>query len=379
MSRPCWTFPLLGLLLLPAALSACLWDLDTLEMERSRFPSTLELISGKFLRHSPEFYNWRIQDRQAKLYLEPDNLAYYDDLAVAYDKTGQHDKAIETILKKEAKKPGLYETYANLGTFYIHSGQLEKGVEYIGKAMKINPDAHFGREEYQKYVVEYVLSRSKGGKPKLPLTRARSGSAEPADFYEFLAQRKDQTRLNEEELKAAVKGVLGMMKFGKHDAPVLLEVLGNLLGDRRSGNRLDAKLLAARAYLKASYEVTDEGERDAYRKMAAEVRVMQTRDNGYYDSIPLEEIEADFQKELADAHQWYADLRERELKWVRESADPEAAFAQLYREEPKVGSLIWENAVRRLYHPGPTELVACLIVAWLVSWLIRRRRAARAR
>ena len=147
------------LLLTPALLHACLWDYDTLKMERSRFPTTLELITGKFLRHSPEFYQWRIEDRQRRLYNEPDNLALYDDLAVAYSKLGQQDKAIETILLKEQKHPGLYETYANLGTFYIFVGEWEKSAETIDKALAINPDAHFGRERYQKYLVEYVLKR----------------------------------------------------------------------------------------------------------------------------------------------------------------------------------------------------------------------------
>ena len=44
--------------LVPSAAVACLWDSDTIKMERSRFPTTLELITGKFLRHSPEFYEW---------------------------------------------------------------------------------------------------------------------------------------------------------------------------------------------------------------------------------------------------------------------------------------------------------------------------------
>jgi len=35
---------------------ACLWDYDTLAMERQKFPDALELITGKFLRHSKPFY-----------------------------------------------------------------------------------------------------------------------------------------------------------------------------------------------------------------------------------------------------------------------------------------------------------------------------------
>ncbi|WDQ19366.1 hypothetical protein [Rhodopirellula sp. P2] len=32
-----------------------------------------------------------------------------------------------------------------------------------------------------------------------------------------------------EEIQAAAKGVMGMMRFGNHDSPVLLEALGDLL------------------------------------------------------------------------------------------------------------------------------------------------------
>jgi len=41
---------------------ACLWDYDTLAMEQQRFPNVLELISGTFLYHSTEFYQWRVTD-----------------------------------------------------------------------------------------------------------------------------------------------------------------------------------------------------------------------------------------------------------------------------------------------------------------------------
>ena len=75
--------------LIPSLALACAWDYDTLKMERQRFPSALELITGKFLRHSPEFYEWRIRDSEAKLAADPNNLAYLDDLAVAYDKVGK--------------------------------------------------------------------------------------------------------------------------------------------------------------------------------------------------------------------------------------------------------------------------------------------------
>ena len=125
---------------------ACLWDKDTLRMEKRQFPSTLELITGKFLRHTPEFYYWRIQQRTKQLTGTLADSLLYDDLAVAYSKLGNDEKAIEIMMKQDSIAPNRYETYANLGTFYIHDGKLRDGLIYISKAIEINPNAHFGRE-----------------------------------------------------------------------------------------------------------------------------------------------------------------------------------------------------------------------------------------
>ncbi len=180
--RPAPLLALLAVALVPAGALACSWDYDTLKMERTRFPGTLELITGKFLRHSPEFYRWRIENRLKRLESDPANLALLDDLAVAYDKTGRHDLAIETALRADAIRPGRYETAANLGTFHFHAGQLHEGLPHIGRALAINSDAHFGREKYQKLLAEYILSRPAGA---LPLAEIRSGSL-TGTFAEFI-------------------------------------------------------------------------------------------------------------------------------------------------------------------------------------------------
>ena len=113
-------------------------------MERQQFPKAQELIVGHFVRHSSTYYKWRISDRNAKE-LAKRTPADFDDLAVAYDKLGQHDKAIETILAKIKRWPDIhrYESEANLGSFLIHSGRFEEGLGHIDKAIEINPDAHF--------------------------------------------------------------------------------------------------------------------------------------------------------------------------------------------------------------------------------------------
>jgi tetratricopeptide (TPR) repeat protein len=355
---------LLLLVLLPSLAVACLWDYDTLLAERSRFPSTLELITGKFLRHSPEFYEWRVKDRLKKLESDPENLAFLDDLAVAYDKLGKQDLAIELMEKKEKIKPGLYETAANHGTFHAHAGRFAEALPYLKKAIEINPDAHFGREKYQILLIEYSLAKP-----------------DQVEFAQYIANNAGIDLSQKEQLQAAVKGVLGIIRFGNHDNPKVLAALGSLLcfyhGEAPD---YDAKALAARAYLKAANLSKDETQRNRFRELARMAISLQF-------GLELETVEAEFRRELDDANKWYEELRQRELDWIAAGTDVDAEFAKLYAEEPaslqtrSEGNLDHTSRHRRgeqrilaLLIGGPIVLLAVLIggvfalfrfVAWL--------------
>ena len=385
-------------LLIPSVTVACSWDYDTIKMERNRFPETLELITGKFLRHTPEFYEWRIQNRLDRLERDPTNAALLDDLAVAYDKTGQHDKAIETALRTERIHPGRYETAANLGTFYIHAGRPADGIPHIDRALKINPEAHFGREKYQKLLVEYVLQRRQDVPFSFPLAdvtdRTGTNSESPSGdvvtmddtFADFL-QGDRREFLTPEETSEAVKGISGMMKFGQHDSPVLLEALGTLLVQEGYRPSVDAKLLAARAFLKASIEVSEESARLAYRAMATRALQMQAPHGGSStEEVTLQQVEADFEQELAEARSWYAELRSRELSWIGEGKNPEDEFDRVYYVAPEVSGMDVidpmtheERWQRRLLGAG---IVCVLVIAaglagtvFLVRRVLARRTA----
>ena len=341
MKPPCrLILVLVAVLVMPAFAAACLWDFDTLKQERARFPSTLELITGKFLRHSNEFYEWRIQDRLNKLRTEPTNMALHDDLAVAYEKTGQHSEAIKTILAKEEIQSGLYETYSNLGTFHILAGDFDQGLPFIDKALAINPDAHFGRERYQKWLVEYALTRLADGRLRFPLRMKVEDAKEnnvAIDFRDYLRQQLGTQSLSIEESKKAVQAVLGMMRFANHRNPLLLEALGDLLvGANNQGSPNDAKNLATRCYLKASYEFanTDEVAQQRFRELADESLLMQTAGAGSFSQLELAELEKSFKAELADAEKWYADLKAQEVGWIQNGLDADAEFDRLYSLEP---------------------------------------------
>lgn len=315
----------------------CGWDYDTVKMERQAFPTVLELITGKFLRHSSALYYWRVKDRTDKLKAYPDSLHYYDDLGVAYDKIGEHENAIQAMLDKEKLSPGLYETYANLGTFYIHNGQYEEGLTYIKKAIEINPEAHFGREVYQQYLVEYIISKRDSVGASLPLAGYKQNN-----FYHFLKERHFRDAIangsnEQDEISKAIKGVAGMMRFGHFDSPVLLEAIGDLLSQAKSGHGASGHL-ASRAYLKASYELKDENAKAAYERLAKA-----SREEGYNPmghsgthAYSMRKLHYALKWEIKAGDAWYDSIRTDEMNWIKAGLNPDSAFSAKYYEDPEV-------------------------------------------
>jgi tetratricopeptide (TPR) repeat protein len=358
----------------PVTVQACFWDYDTLKEERRRFPTALELITGKFARHSKEFYEWRIQDRLNKLQSDPTSLAWHNDLAVAYEKTGQHAKAIELMLEKEKRSPGEYETASNLGTFYILAGDFESGLPYIDKALAINPDAHFGREKYQKWLVEYALSKRTGKQLKFPL-RTGSFKGQGMNFRHFLEEKSGQHWLSVEEIQAAVKGILGMLRFANHENPLLLEALGDLLsGDHDRMEDKDAKRLAARCYLKASAVVQDEDSKQAYLENACGALLWQSRSPPESsDQLELSELQADFATELNEADEWYATLKQKELNWIREGRDVDAEFDRLMDLEMRQEEAATSEPKSRLSFTIASSSALVIVIFSLIA--IRKTRS----
>ncbi|MEO9592141.1 hypothetical protein [Rhodopirellula bahusiensis] len=308
----------------PRDLSACLWDYDTLAMERRLFPGAHELIAGYFVRHSDAYYEWRITDRMSKPaeQLSPSDL---DDIAVAYDKLGHHEKAIETILKKIERWPdqGRYESEANLGTFHIHAGHLQTGLEHIEKAIAINSDAHFGREIYQQLLIEYLIEK-RSSSEDLPLSTAVGEGR--IGFTAFVLNSRyppDESTL--EEIQKAAKGVMGMMRFGNEDSPVLLESLGDLLlADYHND---DSKMLATRAFLRASMEVEDPAAKTGYRERAKWTIAMQ-------NDVELEDIEEQLMAEVEQANALSQQILDDEKSWISAGLDVDAEFEKKYFEAP---------------------------------------------
>ena len=168
-----------GLLLLTFAATganACFWDRDTLRTEAAGLPGTVDVIIGWFDRWPTEVYEMRLERVASELESDPARLDLYDDAAVASDRIGQHDEAIEWMRLKREQLDALpqpnteheYRYHANLGTMLAHRWfaegadrdqitELSEAARHIEKALEINPDAHFGRERLQLRFIQWII------------------------------------------------------------------------------------------------------------------------------------------------------------------------------------------------------------------------------
>ncbi|MBX3113169.1 MAG: hypothetical protein KF836_01250 [Fimbriimonadaceae bacterium] len=156
---------------------ACLWDRDTLAQEMKGLPEIADVIAGRFDRFPPEYYEDRLKRIEAGLGETMLKLGDYDDAAVACDRLGRADEAIEWMARKQEAMAQMkleerelsehnYRTHANLGTFLVHRAfaskepdmeGLKKGLAELEKAIEINPDAHFGRENVQIALIKDII------------------------------------------------------------------------------------------------------------------------------------------------------------------------------------------------------------------------------
>ena len=304
------------------------------------------------------------------------------------------DHSKETGFPSQSRKPGFLDAalLAALAADAARTGDLETLNRALaeGVPLKINPDAHFGREKYQKFLTEYVLIQRKNNKNKLPLSEVTSpndlknisGINIDNTFGHYLDQQlhpnnnqdeknKFRSELTKEESANAIKGVLGMLRFGTHTTPILLEALGSLLSPPyQIDSTDDAKLLACRAYLKASYESPEGQVRLNYQKMAIRSLV------GLWRNEDIESVKLVFNKELEEANDWYSKLRENELSWIKEGKNPELEFDKLYDADPEL------SGGMSFYEKIPTSIIlsSCLIIMIIcpILWYrIRQRRIAK--
>lgn len=232
------TSPVLGWFLalvfgIPASIVACLWDRDTPEEEGVGLPEVVNVLTGRFERNPPLFYEMRLARVSALLQSHPEDLAAYDDAGVACDRLGRGDEAIAWMEKKRTRlepldaaqpeaKEQRYRYHANLGTFLVHRwvrqgadrakiDEVKSARDHIAKALEINPNAHFGRETYQLRAIEWIIDPPKvAGLDALP--NLLGWDASP--YRNADAPQKTGKAVGPKEADDAVRGLAGLIVLG---------------------------------------------------------------------------------------------------------------------------------------------------------------------
>ncbi len=203
----------------PRLAHACLWDRDTLKEESLGQRDVVDVVSGRVLTHSRYFYEQKVVYTEPLVARDDAPAERFDDLAVAYFKLGRVDDALATLAAKEKRFPGQYTTAANRGSFLAAKGDLPGALAQLRAAVKINPDAHFGREKYQIQLLEFVVRVAKDG--SLPERENFLSLPMDVDNYQFVLNAKKKIGPGKAgpELPADVKsGIVGMIRFGGGDA-----------------------------------------------------------------------------------------------------------------------------------------------------------------
>lgn len=212
----------------------CLWDYDTLKEEALGQPEVAAAVTGDLGKHSRAFYEAKIEYTRPLVDAGNAKAERYDDLAVAFAKVGKLDDAIATLARKDKRFPGAYTTEANLGTFLAMKGDMKGALDHLNKAIRINPDAHFGREKFQIQLLEYLEKVAKD--PTLPERQNFLGIETGLRALEQ-KHRPIMTRATKRPRKsiptAPVIALVGLIRFGDaHENPHVWAALAWALVDQ---------------------------------------------------------------------------------------------------------------------------------------------------
>lgn len=314
------------LVTLAASVSACLWDMDTLAEEARNQMDLVRIITGRFERNPPLYYQMRLDRVSKELVKAPANLDNYDNAAVACDRLAHDEDAIVWIEKKRAYMTAHGETpktnpddwyryYANAGTFHAHlwfrrgakpaeKSEVAKGCELLRQAIELNPNAHFGRERMQIKVLEWAM-----GDRNAPLSSYVSNDQE-----------------SKESLQRDAKGLAGLIMLGNAWESVdTFTALQDRLSNASDGSLAQFAMLRAKELVaKGAKPLSKEGD-DLYQ----------------YPYLRPTDSTADFNNDefkrlRAEADKWQTSRTEFMLARLKQGRHPDTdpQFWSDYKERP---------------------------------------------
>lgn len=263
---------------LPISSHACGWDQDTVWVDATYMKDILAVMMGRFPRNPPLYYEMRLERTKKELAARPTNLAAYDDAAVASDRLGRPEEAIALLDKKKVqldaipdsdanKKEQLYRYLSNQGTVYYHRwlkngasrsdlSDVQKARDLLAEALRVNPQAHFGREKYQVLAMDFILKPEK--KPiSVEIMNMDSGEADVLKMVPTFIKNigkdggKEDEALNKKYPDAA-RGLAGLIALGSswenvdvfHNLALVLRLLNNKVALSAMASLRAAELVA---------------------------------------------------------------------------------------------------------------------------------------
>ena len=307
---------------------------DTLRQERELFPDVLETITGKFVRHSPAFYEWQIRDRQTRLAADPNDPALADDLAMAFIATKQFTKAIERA-HQVGRGPSGPARDARRGSAGRTPGRRpEKGPAAPGPGPR-GPARRAATSTSAGWPSTWPSRRS-ARLPVAPMDPTADWPHRPRSFAVFLRTKLGKPDLDLDDARPAVAALVEFLRTGYLESLPVHEALGDLLCYSSDAGKPVARRLAARAYLRAGYLQNNPGVRKPYITLAEWALTHRAGPGGDYaegrEAMP---VLTRFTEETDDAANWYAELSAGGGGPGRQSR-PRRELERLYPDPPRV-------------------------------------------
>jgi hypothetical protein len=333
---------LMGVLTLPLITTvtpaqACLndRDSDSLVADSMGLPDTIWVITGRFERNPPLYYEMRIERLKKEIPEDPQKLNLYDDIAVAYDRLHNDDEAIKWMEKKKAwmeenvtterdAEPGetedWYRYHANIGTFYAHRwlknkdrnnmDDMKRGRDHIARGIELKPNAHFAREPYQLKAMEWILDGCKDS------------------FGKFMLDTKNEGARDTRKLAAskAAEGLSGLIALG-----TAWESVDIFMALRSSLVRMDNNKVAYLARLRIE-ELLKNGKKSLGEE---ELKPYSNIFDGPVTG--RETLDAQYKMLRSDAEAWHTERTDYMMKRLETGKHPDTDpnFWSEYKERPK--------------------------------------------
>lgn len=255
----------LATLCLADSASACGWSWETYAAEAKSLPCVHDALVGYFPKHGEAYHRAVIDAVGFATSWAPAFTAGLDAKGLSLMHLGRLEESRVVMLARLAAAPSAYPSHANLGTLYTFTGEYEKALEHIDRAMALEPKAHFGREKYHRKLVEYL--RNVKADANVRLTRNFLGvSPTPVDRTQGNKDRYEKAGFHDDAIDALVSMIT---VYGAENLADIYLTLG--------------ELLALRGYPKLAWT--------AYKR-ASELKHPREKDLAYFRTLVLSTIKS---------------------------------------------------------------------------------------